>query len=260
MKQATRRPVAARREPREEGVDAASTRSARWLSRLMAVVSLASVVVMVMGVMHLVQDWQRETPIRSVRIDGQLAQLDRAGLQLALERSVRGSFFTVNLDDLVQAARRFPWVASVQVSREWPDSVRVEVVEKIAVARWGDSGLLTAQGEVFRPQRARGVERLPVLSGQRAQSAYVLAQYQAMEGVLREVGLSIERLHLTDRMSWVVGLEGDIELLVDGQDSLAKLARFIVLYDRQLAADVTSMARVDLRYRNGVAIGWRRAS
>lgn len=258
MKQATRRPVATRAAPRAEVVDSASSRSARWLSRMMAVVSLASIVVMGMGVMHLVRDWQRETPIRSVQVEGQLAQLDRAGLQLALERSVRGNFFTVDLDALVQAARRFPWVASVQVSRVWPDSVHVEVVEKVAVARWGKNGLLTATGQVFRPQRATHVERLPVLSGQRAQSAFVLAQYQAMDSLLRPVGLSIERLHLTDRMSWVIGLEGGVEVLVDGQDSLAKLARFTVLYDRQLAADVASLARVDLRYRNGVAIGWRR--
>ena len=44
---------------------------------------------------------------------------------------------------------------------------------------------------------------------------------------------------------------------VDAQDTLAKLERFTVLYDRQLAADIGSIARIDLRYRNGVTIGWR---
>jgi len=58
-------------------------------------------------------------------------------------------------------------------------------------------------------------------------------------------------------MSWLVKLEGGIEVLVDAQDTLAKLERFTVLYDRQLAADIGSIARIDLRYRNGVAIGWR---
>ncbi|PQA39801.1 cell division protein FtsQ/DivIB, partial [Amnimonas aquatica] len=154
---------------------------------------------------------------------------------------------------------RFPWVATARVSRQWPDAVRVEIEEKQAVARWGADGLVSRQGEVFRPRAARGTDMLPVLQAPRAQAGYVLQQYQAMDALLRRVGLRIHRLELTDRMSWVLTLDGSVRVLVDAQDTLAKLERFTLLYDRQLSNEVANIASIDLRYRNGVAIGWRRA-
>lgn len=258
MSQATRRPISA--TPRQPASAPAADRSelrARWLGRLLGAASLLSLGVMAAGTVTMVRDWQRATPIRHVDIGGGLDQVQKPELQAALERSVRGSFFSANLHELQGVALRFPWVASAQVSRQWPDGVRVVIEEKQAVARWGGDGLVSRQGEVFRPRLAHGTERLPVLAGPRAQARYVLEQYQAMDSVLRRVGLRIDALQLTERMSWVLDLEGGVRVLVDAQDTLAKLERFTVLYDRQLASDVGSIASIDLRYRNGVAIGWR---
>ena len=261
MGQATRRPISATsRQPVASTATAADRAElrARWLGRLLGLASLLSAGVMAAGCATMVRDWQRETPIRQVVIAGALDQVRKPDLQAALDRTVRGSFFTANLADVQAVALRFPWVASAQVSRQWPDSVRVVIEEKQAVARWGSDGLVSRQGEVFRPRQAHGTERLPMLSGPRAQARFVLEQYQAMDSLLRRIGLRIDSLQLTDRMSWVLQIEGGIRVLVDAQDTLPKLERFTVLYDRQLASDIGSIASVDLRYRNGVAIGWRR--
>lgn len=259
MSQATRRPIAATRRPASAPAADKAVVPTRWLSHLLTVASVLSVGVVVAGSVTMVRDWQRATPIRHVDIGGALEQVQRPELQAVLERTVRGSFFSANLHEMQSAALRFPWVASAQISRQWPDGVRVVIEEKQAVARWGNDGLVSRQGEVFRPRQAHDIERLPVLAGPRAQARYVLEQYQAMDGLLRRVGLRIEGLQLTDRMSWVLSLEGGVQVLVDAQDTLAKLERFTLLYDRQLASDVGSIASIDLRYRNGVAIGWRHA-
>ncbi len=258
MSQATRRPIAATsRKPAAAPAADGTVVRGRWLGRLLALASLLSLGVVVAGSVTMVRDWQRATPIRHVDIGGHLDQVQKPELQAALERTVRGSFFSANLRDMQAVALRFPWVATAQVSRQWPDGVRVVIEEKQAVARWSNDGLVSRDGEVFRPRLAHGTERLPVLSGPRAQARYVLQQYQAMDGLLRRIGLRVEGLQLTERMSWVLSLEGGVRVLVDAQDTLAKLERFTVLYDRQLASDVGSIASIDLRYRNGVAIGWR---
>lgn len=262
--QVTRRPVA-RQAGARQGLRAAlaarwqtlSAQGSRWVNALVLLVSALALLVVAHGLNVLAREWALETPIRRVEIAGTLAQTQRGELQVALERSVRGNFFTVNLDELQTVAQRYPWVAEARVSRQWPDQVRITLTEKQALAHWGKNGLVSTAGEVFRPQRIHGLAALPHLDGPRAQARFVLSQYQAMDRVLSRVGLHIESLQLTDRMSWLVRLEGGIEVLVDAQDTLAKLERFTVLYDRQLAADVGSIARIDLRYRNGVAIGWR---
>ena len=264
--QVTRRPVA-RQAATRPGLLAAlavrwqslSLQGSRWLSAGLWLASGLALLVVVSGVNVLAKNWALETPIRRVQIAGDLVQTQRGELQSALERTVRGNFFTANLDELQVLAQRYPWVAQVRVSRQWPDQVRVTLTEKQALAHWGNDGLVSRVGEVFRPQRVIGLTQLPHLDGPRAQARFVLQQYQAMDRVLSRVGLHIESVQLTDRMSWLVMLEGGIEVLVDAQDTLAKLERFTVLYDRQLAADIGSIARIDLRYRNGVAIGWRQS-
>ncbi|MES3039993.1 MAG: cell division protein FtsQ/DivIB [Pseudomonadota bacterium] len=264
--QVTRRPVA-RQAATRPGLLAAlaarwqplSLQGSRWLNAGLWLASGLALLVVVSGLNVLAKNWALETPIRRVQIAGDLVQTQRGELQSALERTVRGNFFTANLDELQVLAQRYPWVAQVRVSRLWPDQVRVTLSEKQALAHWGNDGLVSRAGEVFRPQRVIGLTQLPHLNGPRAQARFVLQQYQAMDRVLSRVGLHIESLQLTDRMSWLVMLEGGIEVLVDAQDTLAKLERFTVLYDRQLAADIGSIARIDLRYRNGVAIGWRQS-
>lgn len=264
--QVTRRPVA-RQAAARPGLLAAmgarwqslSLQGSRWLNAGLWLASGLALLVVISGLNVLARNWALETPIRRVQIAGDLVQTQRGELQAALERTVRGNFFTANLDELQVLAQRYPWVAQVRVSRQWPDQVRVTLTEKQALAHWGSDGLVSRAGEVFRPQRAIGLTRLPHLDGPRAQARFVLQQYQAMDRVLSRVGLHIESLQLTDRMSWLVMLEGGVEVLVDAQDTLAKLERFTVLYDRQLAADIGSIERIDLRYRNGVAIGWRQS-
>jgi cell division protein FtsQ len=43
-----------------------------------------------------------------------------------------------------------------------------------------------------------------------------------------------------------------------GRDNLIpKMRRFIAIYDKTLKDQITNIARVDLRYANGLAVGWR---
>lgn len=239
------------------GATASSAGGRVWLLRGLDLLSLLCLALVVTALVCMGRDWLSHSPIRTVTLSGSLQQSDRGELQAAVDAVVRGNYFNANLADVQAAALRFPWVASATVSRQWPDGLLVSIQEKQPVARWSDDSLLSRQGEVFRPRAAHDVDTLPMLSGPRAQAPFVLGQYQAMDGLLRRVGLRITSLALTDRMSWIITLEGGVRILVDGQDTLAKLERFTVLYDRQLAADMGAIARIDLRYRNGVAIGWR---
>ena len=270
---AARRPIGA--VPRPQPKPAREPSSGRWrqvfswrpsqqsstgIAKKFAIVgALVAVGVIVMGASQIWRDWQLKTPIRHISIVGELQQLERKELQVVLERQLRGTFFSVDLAALQRTAKRYPWVAQVQVSRHWPDTVRLRIREKQAVARWQPNGLVSEDGSVFRPRTATGVAELPLLSGPRTQSQFVLQRYQEMAAVLAKVNLRVQALSLTDRMSWELTLTDGVNVLIDSQDTLAKLERFTVLYERQLAGDIQSIARVDLRYRNGVAIGWRQA-
>ena len=98
---------------------------------------------------------------------------------------------------------------------------------------------------------------LPVLFGPASKSMHVMEQYRAMNTILRSLGMTIVELELTERMSWFLRLDNGIRLVIDQVDTIEKLQRFAYLYERQLKPDAGNIASIDLRYRNGVAVGWK---
>ena len=104
---------------------------------------------------------------------------------------------------------------------------------------------------------AVNTDGLPVLFGPSGKTVYVMEQYRAMNSILRGLGMRIVELRLTDRMSWFMRMDNGMRLVVDQADTIEKLQRFAYLYERQLKPDAENIASIDLRYRNGVAVGWR---
>ncbi|MFN3587517.1 MAG: cell division protein FtsQ/DivIB, partial [Moraxellaceae bacterium] len=137
------------------------------------------------------------------------------------------------------------------------NGLRVQVREKQVVARWGDAALVSSRGDLFVPPTVESAEELPVLFGPDNKGLYVMEQYRAMNGVLRGVGMRIVELELSDRMTWFLRLDNGVRLVVDQADTMEKLQRFAYLYERQLKPDLARIQSVDLRYRNGVAVGWK---
>ena len=149
-----------------------------------------------------------------------------------------------------------------EVRRVWPDQVVIRLEEQLPVARWGDEALLNNQGEAFTPRELANYEHLPQLFGPQRAQQQVMQQYQVLSQMLRPMGFSIARLELRERGSWFLttgaGSAGPgIELLLGRGALVEKMRRFIAIYDKTLKEQITNIARIDLRYANGLAVGWR---
>jgi len=228
-----------------------------WQQWLLLAGECVAAIIILLTIVLVSRDWLQNTAIRQVQLLGQLEQSNIVELQAAVESEVRGNFFNANIAQVQAVAERYPWVDQARVVRRWPDRLHVIVTEKQPVARWDGTALVTATGEVFRPRQAKNINELPVLLGPRPHVKRLLETHIEMSALLRPVGLRLQQLELTDRMSWVLTLEGGVKVLIDDRDTMAKLERFVLLYDRQLATEMDRIARIDLRYRNGVAVGWR---
>ncbi len=250
MLQATRRtvPVMESSAPVWQG------RGLRWAVNGFFLAAAAS---LLLGATLFAKQWATRTEIASVQVEGVFRQVSRPEMARLLGGTVDGNYFTTDLAAIRAAALRSPWVEDAVVQRQWPDAVRVHIQEKQAVARWGDQGLISSKGELFAPLQAQGTESLPVLFGPANKARYVMEEYRAMNDILRGLGLRIVELQLTDRMSWFLRLDSGVQLVVDQMNTVAKLQRFAYLYQRQLVPDAENIQHIDLRYRNGVAVGWK---
>ncbi len=201
-------------------------------------------------------------PLRTIRIEGPIRNLQPADLQRAVAAHLGTGFFRVDAKAVQDAAMALPWVRKVTVRRVWPDVLLLWVEEQIPFARWGADGLVTAEGVVFRPRQAEIPSDLPLLSGDDGESAEVTEDFRKIQAKVDSLGLKVIRLEINRRGAWTVGFGNGPDLALGAQQQEERLARFLRVFpvlraQGQLNAEHRSLASVDMRYSNGVAVSWR---
>lgn len=197
-------------------------------------------------------------PIRVVTVDGAVSRVSAPVLARTVNERLQGGMLTQDLRVLHQAVVALPWVHTASLRRVWPDQVRLEVTEHQPIARWGEDGLATAAGLVFRPGRAALPAGLPRLEGSDDAAPQVVANYLAWRDRLAPLGLKIAVLTRDPRGAWTLGLVGGLGLELGNERVEERLGRFIRTYPQIAAAGRAE--RVDLRYANGLSVSWSAAA
>lgn len=194
--------------------------------------------------------------LREVVVATPLARSSPANLEAAIRSDLSGTFFTLDLDAARAALARVPWVRNVSLRRQWPGRLEIAVEEHVPYARWGDSGLVNEQGEIFA---ATHDGDLPQFDGPDARASEVTARHREWSALLAPLDLRLRAIAVSPRGGWRLKAGSEeatlaIELGRDEPD--ARLARFVAAYGRTvgaLARSGTRVGEVDLRYRNGFA-------
>lgn len=189
--------------------------------------------------------------LHRIDVRGELRHVGEDGVRLAAKNGVRGNFFTVDLDDVRAAFEKLPWVAEARVSRRWPDTLVVELVEHVPLARWNDSGLVSTTGEVFN---ASAEAVLPRLSGFEGSGHEVAEAYLHYGAILAPLGLHISELSLSPRRAWRLKTDSGMEIALGRKEAEPRLQRFARQYQKISERLGASPAYVDLRYADGFAV------
>ncbi|MCU1717616.1 cell division protein FtsQ/DivIB [Pseudomonas sp. 5P_3.1_Bac2] len=198
-----------------------------------------------------------DQPISKISVEGDLSYVNQQAVQQRIAPYAATSFFSVDLTGLRHELEQMPWIANAQVRRVWPDQLVVRLEEQLPIARWGDEALLNNQGGAFAPQELANYQHLPQLYGPKRAQQRVMQQYQVLSQMLRPMGFSIARLELRERGSWFLSTGQGIELLLGRDHLVEKMRRFTAIYDKALKEQQANIARIDLRYSNGLAVAWR---
>ncbi len=210
-------------------------------------------------------------PFRQVNVVG----ADHADTRIEarkLAATLSGGFFSMDLHKVHADFEKLPWVRQAQVRRLWPGRLVVELTEHRAAAAWNDRATLDTQGEIFPVMPWTGLPRFYAPEGMQQE---VARRYGEFAREVRPMGLRIEQIVVSARMSWRLRLAaakplqdvqcgepgpGAAEFLRCGSISVElgrerldeRLARFARFYPQAVAA-VGSIPRVDMRYPNGFA-------
>ena len=130
---------------------------------------LIACVVLVVGVYGL---YKVMTDATAAKLQVVGTRSDRENQQLVqyLSPSITHNYFTSDLEHIRDQALKVSWVDRVVVSRAWPNAIRVRVMPRHAIARWGTGRLLSDNGDVFSEAVPQTHSNLPLLHGPVSQS------------------------------------------------------------------------------------------
>ena len=143
---------------------------------------------------------------------------------------------------------QFGWIKEARISRRWPDTLVVDVVERQPVAIWQNNQQLTlidGEGVVLEPVRLESMPDLPLVIGPAANR-----QVTALSGLLQATP------HLRPQISgatWVGGRRWDIRFqtgetltLPEGEEASRAILRFARM-DQQTQLLGRGFVRFDMR-------------
>lgn len=198
-----------------------------------------------------------EIPVRHLEIEGSFQRVSKLEIEAAVSGAGTGSIMTLDLNDMHRRIAAIDWVDSVVLKRDWPDTLRISVVEHRAAARWGESGLLNVRGELFAEDVQRQYRELPMLAGPEGSHRRVASRYLEVRERLADTQLTLEAIRMDARGAFTIEFVGGLVVRIGRTDVSARIQRFFDVAARELSVELGRVAYVDMRYPNGFAVGWR---
>lgn len=183
-------------------------------------------------------------------------------LREAIEPAIRGNFFTVDMEEVRDAAQKVPWVKSVSIRRVWPNEMVVNFTTRRAIATYEDGRLVDEQGELFvgNPDEQETSDTpLPSFSGTAAQIPQIVRYYQEFSRAVRPLGVTVTEVFCSDRGSWSLTVSSKdipptkIDLGLDraGSESvIEKLVNVVAAYPSIRELLQGPPASIDARYNH----------
>ena len=200
---------------------------------------------------------QIDTPLSKIMVGGNFNHLEEQELAELVNMEIDGGFLSMNLNQLRQELQSHPWIHQVSVRREWPSTLKVEVIEEVPIARWGKKGFLNRLGDQLSLPENSNLKSLPVLEADFGSSQDMIAQYLLLAELLAPTDLKLTELQRDAVGAWQIETAAGVRLVLGRDQIIEKIRRLIVVWGSGLDVQLNNIATIDLRYPNGLAVSWR---
>ena len=218
---------------------------------------------------------QESAPVTSIDVVGEMNYSHRDDILTAIDTVDLGNFFQLNVDDVQEKVLALPWVYSVAVRKQWPNQLKIYVVDQVPVALWNGDFLLNKSGKAFQADISRINHALPKFFGPEGTENIALENFHNLNELLDFDNLGIDELILTERFSWQLTLNDGVTLNLGREKRVERIVRFMDVYPmikaqlalKNKALDKEKINRekdknqavdyIDLRYDTGLAVGWK---
>lgn len=224
---------------------------AKYLNRLAYLLAtIAAFIVFISIITYIVEN---KFLVEHITVTGNMERVTKDQLLTVAKEDLHGTMFTLNIDELQYEFKKIPWVKSVSVSRQFPHSITVSIIEYNAVAHYGNDGnFVSPDGKVFL-----GVindPSLPIFYVPEHHVPELLKVYNAANtALLKELNSPINQVKWLGAGIVKIQFANNLQMVLCGPDYANKIDMF-AKYFTQISAINPKLNYVNMCYKDAVAI------
>lgn len=229
-------------------------------STLVDIVGNCLLVLLLMGIVGYGVAVVHELPKANIVVSPeQLTPLQQQKVAQFLGTQADVNLLQANLQTYVDKAKQLDWIDHVSIRRDWQQGLVVKITPRQPIARFGSQKFVDASGAVFTPADSQQLQQSNWMriQGNPQDTVAMMQQIKQIGDWYLPLGLTIHEVIQTPRMTWFYRFDNGLHILVDRENSSEKLYRLSQLLQHQLRPQLDNIQKVDLRYKNGMAITWR---
>lgn len=194
--------------------------------------------------------------ISDIEIDAEFKRVNSEQIRVVVAAYPERSFFKLKAAGIKESLLEIPWVQSVRVTKKWPRTLVIKLIEHKAVAVWNKNQLLNDKGEIFEVDSIDDLSLLPSIEGKDKDSKNIWEKYVRYNEILKTTGYEIGNTVVSDRGGWVTTLTNGIKINFGSRQVDARLLRLADTWVKLFQLKKVNPEYIDLRYTNGYAVKW----
>lgn len=199
-------------------------------------------------------------PISTVSVQGDFKYVTQQHVEALVAQKLTKTFLELDIVALKSHLENNAWIDHAVVSRQWPDTLLIKILEQQPIARWNSTGFLNLRGEIVNLSNKTPLDHLPLLSADDRYAEQVMQQYVLVTKLLGSYKFAPLVLELDNTLAWSLTISPEITIKLGRDEVLEKLQRLMVVMTGSLSGDIPRIRTIDIRYKQGFAIGWLKAA
>lgn len=202
---------------------------------------------------------KQKYPTTMLNLSGKLDYIAPVVIRSRVLDLLNNNLWIINVNKVKDRLYEDPWVQHVFVNKIWPNILKVNIVEHNPIAKWNNKFFITVTGKLLPLNDDFMVKKsliLPEFYGQNTQETQIIEIYLTLLEKLTTVGLFVSKIEIVPDGNIRVTLNNNVILKLGTFDLMDRVNRFIVIYKKKLQPIISDISYIDLRYTNGVAVGW----
>lgn len=195
-------------------------------------------------------------PINTIKVEGQFRFVRKQYVESVVTPYLRQGFWGINLAHIGKELRDSGWIKKAHLERVWPDTILVKITEHEPELRLGDNTLVDKDGSLFTPSPVSIPDSIPLVRSDTGLTKDLLQQFKKISNILGRAQLKVVQFD-KGRTTLTLNTSKGLQLVASQKSFASELQRFVDVYPTIAKEKKTQIARIDLRYRHGMAVQWK---